>query len=279
MKLLPSWFTGAGTNDAVFIKKNGKLIKSGIGLTTLVSSKAKINIIPGSLQKKSFQFVLFSNDGQEFIVAGDISYKIKTDDTVLSTFDFGVDLAGRPTGNGMILLGEQVMQSIKPTLIAYTSQHDIQALVKTRDSLELLFNTNLLENFAFNITSVSIHSANAEQKLANAFRSIIVENLLKLSDKALSDRQAADADSKNQLAESAIDNSITLEEKRKTLIEKKLANNKLEQTANQENLKMTLGQYTDMSAAKLLSYALLHNANVGTINITSDILAALQKDV
>ncbi len=142
--------------------------------------------------------------------------------------------------------------------------------------------SNLLQEMGIEILSITFNSVTPTPEISKALEADYRESLHRKSDEAIYARRAAAVEQERKIRENELNTQITLEEKKKTLIELH-GNNSIEEAEFQAKAKsLELGVYADLDPRLVLALALKElsgNAQkIGSLTITSEILSSLLKN-
>ena len=129
---------------------------------------------------------------------------------------------------------------------------------------------------------LSVSSGRYSPEISKALEADYRESLHRKSDEAIYARRAAAVEQERKIRENELNTQITLEEKKKTLIDLQ-GNNSIEEAEFLAKAKsLELSVYTDLDPRLVLALALKElsgNAQkIGSLTITSEILSSLLKN-
>jgi len=271
-------FVGATPTDEVFVYKGGKLQKQGRGLTTWCGPRTNIAVIPTTQQKKAYQFVLVSSDGQDFTVAGEITYVINPD-VAISKYNFAVDtFSGVPITDAIREAGESTVNALRPHFLKFGAGKAIKELNAARHELEQniqeVVQTMSQTGAAVTIIQVSVAQSSPATNIAQALQATVREQLLTEADKALALRQTEAETSRRAQLLQKVETDKLHEAARSGAIDAKLANDKKEAVAFGANELEKLKPFENMSPAMVLAHA-LRTQPLGEIHLTSEFFSLL----
>lgn len=271
-------FVAAAPTDEVFIYKGGKLKKQGRGVTAWCGPRTNVVVIPTTQQKKAYQFVLVSSDGQDFTVAGEIPYVINPD-AAISKYNFAVDsVSGVPVTDAIREAGESTVNELRPHFLKFGAGKAIKELNAARHELEeniqKVVQTMSQRDAAVTTVQVSVAQSSPATNIAQALQATVREQLLTEADKALALRQTEAENSRRAQLLQKVETDKLHEAARSGAIDAKLANDKKEAVAFGENEREKLKPFENMSAAMVLAHA-LRTQPLGDIHLTSEFFALL----
>jgi regulator of protease activity HflC (stomatin/prohibitin superfamily) len=275
----------------------GRLVREGQGLAFFyLKHNTQIVAVPTSSMDANFVFNEVTNNFQAVTIQGQFSYRIHGPKQVAALLNFAMDprthdylsedpnrLAQRITNIiQMETRGELQNRSLEEALGQYeTIAANVQHRVKERA---------LLEPMGVELLSVYFVAAKPTPEVAKALEAEYRETLLRKADQAIYSRRASAVEEERKIKEHELNTEITLEQKRRQLIdlqgenELREAENRgraLEQEAQHRvrAKELELAVYKSLEPRSILALAMNELGNnagrIGNLTITSEMLAAL----
>ncbi len=278
--LLPiQLFALAGPTDRVFAYRGGRLVKQGMGVTAWVFPTTSIAVVPTARQKQAFEFEIYTKDNQGFRVAGEITFEIDPD-IAAKCYDFTVDPAtGDPKTEAIGEAGENAVNILRPHFLKFAAGKTIEELTGARHELEGQIQAVIAALPAatngVKIVQVAVAKGEAaDNKIGQALRAKVAEELLAQADTATAERQKKAEENRREFLIQQANTNLQVEEKRTAALAARIKNDEAEAKARGEAIRLELEPFTKIQPAVLLAYALQKNG-VGPVTITPDFLAAL----
>ena len=284
------FFHPQSATDLIIRFVSGQERARGKGLSFVYGPRTIIVRVPTTDQIIPFRFVELTADRQEAVVQGEVSVSYEAED-VLKKRDFTID----PTTGAYLDTASQdglqteirnslqtfVRTEIKTKKLneASESKQEIEAAVQAA----LKGQTETFKNLGVKVSKfyvTSILPANPELK--KALEAKKREELLGEADKAIADRRQKQADSDRSLRTFEAETNLNLEKQRAELVSAENTNLLAQAEAEKQATILRLSPYETVSPAILLGLALremAQNGSVGQLNISPELLSALQRTV
>ncbi|QVL30567.1 hypothetical protein KIH39_17125 [Telmatocola sphagniphila] len=293
------YFKGQAT-DYIFRYKAGRVVGEGNGLSFFyLRYDTQIVAVPTNSQDSNFVFNEVTNNFQEVMIQGQLTYRIVNPKQAATLLNFAI----HPEKKNYLTNDPEKLAGRVSNVVQIETRKEIQkrTLEETlRDSqtiaaevLQRLRNSKELEPLGLELQSVYFLSARPSPEVAKALEADYRETLLRKADEATYARRAAAVDEERKIKEKELASDRTIEEQRKDLILLQGANAKQEAENRGQALlqeaqyqakaaEMQLAIFRELDAKKVLAYALKElgsNAGkVGNLTITSEMLASLLND-
>ncbi len=290
-------FFKALPTDHVIKYTGGRVAQEGQGLAFFYAHhNTQIVAIPTSSNDANFIFNEVTSNFQSVTIQGQFTYRIKDPKRVAALLNFTLDPRTRnyvssdperlPQRITNIIQMETRAELQKKSLEDVLGQYEAIALAV----FERVQKANLLDSLGVELMSVFFISAKPTPKVAKALEASYRETLLRKADEAIFARRAAAVEEERKIKENELHTEITLEERRQQLIDLQGGNAlreaenrgkaaELESQFQAKAKAATLAVYKSFEPRALLALALTEmgeNAgNIGTLTITSEILASL----
>jgi len=141
---------------------------------------------------------------------------------------------------------------------------------------------SIIQEMGIDLLSVTFISVRPTPEIARALEAEYRENLQRKADKAIYERRAAAVEQEQKIKENELNTQISLEKKRKELIDLEGANILKEAEFKAKAVEKELEAYKKFSPQMLLALAMKEmgeNADkIGTLTITPDILSSILKE-
>jgi len=282
----PVFFYKAGPNDFVTRFVNGKSRARGKGLSFLVWPWTTVVRIPATDQPFPFAFSELSSDGQDVMIQGEIQVRLDSE-RILERRDFTIDArTNTHTSDDPHKVSEDVVNVLQTFVRTIVSAKDLKDnLVSVAEIEEGSFvaigeSSGSFTDLGVEVVSLHITSVTpGNRDLKRALEAEAREKMLAAADKAIHDRRMEAAESDRSLKGYEAETALELERANVELIEVQNANLVAEAKAEREATAEKLAPYRDIESTTLLALGIreLASGNVGEVNITSDLLAAIGK--
>lgn len=290
------FFKGQPT-DYIIKYASGRIVREGPGLAFFYfKHNTQLVAVPTSSRDVNFVFNEVTNNFQAVTIQGQFTYRIHNPRRAAELLNFAIDprshayrsddpdrLAQRITNViQMETRGEIRDRSLEQVLSQYEA---IAAAVQGR-----LKNSALLEPLGAELLSVYFTAAQPTPEVGKALEADYRETLLRKADMAIYARRAAAVEEERKIKENELNTEITLEERRRQLIERQ-GENALREAENRGKAleekaryrararELELAVYGPIDARKVLALALnelgQNASRIGSLTITSEILASL----
>ncbi len=268
---------------------SGKIKKKGLGISFYYfDHNSSIFKIPATTIDSNFIFNEVTKNFQSICIQGHLTYRIKDPLKMASLLDFkiypkdGEYISEDP--EKLELRIKNVIQMITRKEIKVLDLEEVLALntVLADKVFENTPESNLLQEMGIEILSITFNSVTPTPEISKALEADYRESLHRKSDEAIYARRAAAVEQERKIRENELNTQITLEEKKKTLIDLH-GNNTIEEAEYLAKAKsLELGVYADLDPRLVLALALKElsgNAQkIGSLTITSEILSSLLKN-
>lgn len=281
------YFRPHSATDYVAKFVNGAKRSEGRGKSFIYGPRTTLARIPTTEQVVTFMFREITNDGQALVVNGNCYVRLDPA-KLLSRYDFTIN----PATNAYIDADslERLKVEIRSRLQTYvrlavqagnlqshmadTANLEKQIVSSVVTGNQIFVDLGLLE---IRVLVSGIEPGNKD--LQKALEAKKREELLAGADKAQADRHMASAQSLRELKQYEAATALTLESEREKLIAVQNENLLKEAAAQAEANTKKLEVYKTLEPGKLFALALqdmANHGNVGTVNLTSDLLSAIQ---
>jgi regulator of protease activity HflC (stomatin/prohibitin superfamily) len=267
---------------------SGRPVRSGIGISFFyLSFNTNIVTIPAMTIDSNFVFNEFTKNNQGITLQGHFTYRIQDPKKMAKLLDFRIN-----PRDGYYLSEDPEKLEMR---IRNVVQMRTRALIEKMDLEESLISSEALSNkvlsssdeasiiqeMGVDLLSVTFISVRPTPEIARALEAEYRENLQRKADKAIYERRAAAVEQEQKIKENELNTQITLEKKRKQLIDLEGANILKEAEFKAQAVEKELSAYKKFSPQTLLALALKdmgENADkIGTLTITPEILASILK--
>ena len=269
--------------------RSGRVRRKGMGIGFWYRPRrANVVSIPATTIDSNFIFNEITKNHQNITLQGHFTYKIIDPLKMTTILDFSIN----PSDN--IYISED------PEKLELRIRNEVQMIVKGKmmkmNLQESLFaaeefashvmgtipGSQILEDMGIDLLSIAFTSIRPTPEIASALEADYRESLQRKADEAIYARRAAAVEQESKIKENQLQTQITLEEKKKTLIDLEGENILKEAKFQADAKKLELANYAKMDKAEILAHALKELSGqaekIGNLTITSEILAALLKD-
>jgi len=268
---------------------SGKIKKKGIGVSFYYfDHNTTVVTVPATTIDSNFIFNEVSKNFQSVCVQGHLTYRIKDPAKMASLLNFEI----YPDGGEYISDDPEKLDLRIKNVIQMMTRKEIKALeleevlaLNTELAGTVLENTSeslLLQEMGIKILSITFNSVTPTTEISKALEADYRESLQRKSDKAIYARRAAAVEQERKIRENELNTQITLEEKKKTLIDLN-GKNRIEEAEYLAKAKaLELGVYSELDPRLVLALAMkdlsTNASKIGSLTITSEILSSLLKN-
>lgn len=264
----------------------GKIKKKGLGISFYYfDHNSSVISIPATTTDFNFIFNETTKNFQKISIQGHLTYKIKDPLKMALLLNFEIY---PKDGNYISEDPEKLELRIKNVIQMITRKEikilDLEEVLAINTILadkvfEQTPNSSLLQEMGIEVLSITFNSVTPTPEISKALEADYRESLQRKSDEAIYTRRAAAVEQERKIRENELNTQITLEEKKKTLINLNGKNTIEEAEFLAQAKALELGVYKDMDPRIVLALALKElseNANkIGSLTITSEILSSL----
>jgi regulator of protease activity HflC (stomatin/prohibitin superfamily) len=275
----------------------GSMAREGPGLAFYYfQHKTQIVVVPTSSMDANFVFNEVTNNFQSVTIQGQLTYRIHNPRQAAALLNFTLDPRKRAyVSNDPERLSQRITNIIQ---METRGQLQKRTLEETLGQFEAIATTvqarikegALLEPLGVELLSVYFVSAKPTPEVAKALEAEYRESLLRRADEAIFARRAAAVEEERKIKENELHTEITLEERRRQLIDLQGENARREAENRGQALEkeaeyrarakqMELAVYKSMEARSILALGLndlAQNAEkIANLTITSEILGAI----
>lgn len=285
--------------DYIIKYVSGRASREGLGLAFYYfRHNTQIVAVPTTTVDGNFIFNEVTNNFQSVTIQGQFTYRIAEPKLAASLLNFAVD----PVSRHYVSQDPEKLQQRIANIIQMETRGEIQqrTMEKTlRDSqaiaaivLARIREALLLQNLGVDLNSIFFVSAKPTPEVAKALEAEYRETLLRKADEAISARRAAAVEEERKIKENELNTEITLEQRRRQLIELEGENAQQEAEFRGRALEkeaeyraraseMELGVYKEFAPPAILALAMKalgdNAGRIGHLNITPEILASLMQ--
>lgn len=275
-----------GNHSQYIIKKvGGKIKKRGQGISfRYMVYNTSIITIPATTIDSHFIFNEVTFDFQNVSLQGHFTYRIQDPFKMDSLLDFSIDKEGTFLSEDP----EKLELRIK-NIVQMATRNEIkdklleQALAINTTLADIILESvktdPLLQEMGIEILSITFNSVKPTPEIAKALEAEYRESLHRKADKSIYERRAAAVEQERKIKENELATQITLEEKKKELIDLSGDNitKEAEFKAEAKNLELESYKQIDPKMLLALSFSELasKSSKIGNLTITSEILASI----
>ncbi|NHJ84035.1 MAG: membrane protease subunit, stomatin/prohibitin [Asgard group archaeon] len=267
----------------------GRPRRTGIGLSFFYwRLTTNIATIPAMTIDSNFIFNEHTKNNQMITLQGHFTYRIKDPRKMATILNFQINPR---SGNYLTEDPEKLEMRIKNIVQMRTRSEiekmDLEPALVSSEALasrvmESAEQNTIIMDMGIDILSITFISIRPTAEIARALEADYRENLQMKADRAIYERRAAAVEQEQKIKENELNTQITLEKKRKQLIELEGENILKEADFQAQATEKQLAAYKKLDPKILLALAMKElgeNANkIGNLTITPDILASLLKD-
>jgi hypothetical protein len=276
---------------------SGRLRREGQGLAFYyLQHNTQIVTVPTTTVDGNFIFNEITNNFQSVTIQGQFTYRIAEPRLTASLLNFNVE----PRTRQYLSQDPEKLQQRIANIIQMETRGQIQTrtLEETlRDSQNIaavvmakILEAQLLQELGVQLISIFFVSAKPTPEVAKALEAQYRETLLRQADEAISARRAAAVEEERKIKENELHTEITLEERRRQLIDLEGVNAQQEAEFRGQALEkeaeyraraqqMELSVYKEFAPPAILALAMKalgdNAGRIGNLNITPEILSEL----
>ncbi len=290
------FFKGQPT-EYVIKYSSGRVRREGQGLAFYyLQHNTQIVTVPTTTVDGNFIFNEITNNFQAVTIQGQFTYRIAAPRLTASLLNFGIE----PRSRQYLSQDPEKLQQRIANIIQMETRGEIQTrtLEETlRDSQNIaamvmakILEAQLLQELGVQLISIFFVSAKPTPEVAKALEAQYRETLLRQADEAISARRAAAVEEERKIKENELHTEITLEERRRQLIDLEGVNAQQEAEFRGQALEkeagyraraqqLELSVYKEFEPPAILALAMKalgdNAARIGNLNITPEILSEL----
>lgn len=268
---------------------SGRAVKSGIGISFLYTKfNTNIVAIPAMTIDSNFVFNEFTKNNQAITLQGHFTYKINNPKQMATILDFRINPSnGRYLSEDPEKLELRIRNVVQMRTRSYIEKMSLEDSLIASEMLstKVLSSADeekIIQEMGVDLLSVTFLSIRPTPEIARALEAEYRESLQMKADKSIYERRASAVEQEQKIKENELNTQISLEKKKKQLIDLEGENTLKEAEFNAQAKEKELAAYKKMNPQLVLAMALKElgeNADkIGTLNITPEILAALLKD-
>jgi len=266
--------------------KAGKIAAHGEGLTFwYLPFNTSITNIPLVSQDARFIFKETTQNYQEIAIQGQLTYRLSKPMEVAKSLDFSIDpKTGAYRSDDPDKLSQRVINTIQSNIRNGVNGLSLEdALVKTKELetevLGALKNDADLLEIGVVVEGLHVTSVKATPEMQKALEADYREGLQRRADQAIYQRRNAAVEEENKIRQREMDDDVTLEERRKDLVDMQARNNLALAEAEAKADEMKLSPYGALPPQALVGLALKewasNTGDIGQLNISPDMLSQL----
>ncbi|MHA1156177.1 MAG: SPFH domain-containing protein [Candidatus Heimdallarchaeota archaeon] len=267
---------------------SGRAIRSGRGISFFyLRFNTNIVTIPAMTIDSNFVFNEFTKNNQAITLQGHFTYKINDPKKMATILDFRINPNdGYYISDDPEKLELRIRNIVQMRTRGFIEKMDLEEAITTSEIiaqkvLSSTDETSIIKEMGVDLLSITFISIRPTPEIARALEADYRENLQMKADKAIYERRASAVEQEQKIKENELNTQITLEKKRKQLIDLEGENILKEAQFNAQAKEKELAAYKKVDAQMLLALALKEmgeNADkIGTLTFTPEILAALLK--
>jgi len=268
---------------------DGKRRRAGLGLSFFYfKMNTSIAAIPALTNDSGFVFNESTKNKQAITLQGRFTYRIKDPKKMATILDFQI----HPRTRQYQTDDPEKLELRIRNVIQVRTRSEVEKMVLedalvaseklTSVVLESVEDQAIIKEMGIDILSITFLAITPTPEIARALEAEYRENLQMKADKAIYERRAAAVEQESKIKENELNSQITLEKKRKELIDLEGANIIKEAEFHAKAKETELAAYKKLAPNVLLALAIKElgeNAEkIDTLTITPDILASILKE-
>ncbi|MBD3254366.1 MAG: membrane protease subunit, stomatin/prohibitin [Candidatus Lokiarchaeota archaeon] len=266
--------------------KKGKIKKAGRGLTFYyMKKKTNIVAIPNMTIDSNFIFNEVTSNFQKISLQGHFTYKIQDPKKMAFILDYSIDpetMQYKTTDPEKLEL--RITNIVQMETRSEIEKLDLEGALRISKQLaqlvyERVNKVPLMDEMGVQVLSITFNSITPTPAISQALEADYREKLQKKADEAIYERRAAAVEQERKIKENELFTEVSLEEKRKDLIDLKGENFIKDAEFNKKAKELELSPYKELDPKLLLALSLkdlsLNASKIGNLTITSEILSQL----
>ncbi len=267
----------------------GKLSREGQGITFFYwgPSTSVISVPIGTID---VPFILNETTGnfQVVTVQGQLTYRISNPKAVASILNFTIDPSSRKyLSDDPEKLAQRIVNEVQSLTRFELQKLPLEETLK--ESMEIatrilcgIKDSKALIGMGVEVTSLHLIAIKPTPEMGKALEAEYRESLQTKADQAIYNRRATGVEQERRIKENELATLITIEEKRKNLVDLQGKNNCEEAEFAAKATAIKLAPYKEISPQVLLALSLremgANAGKIGNLTITSEILSTLLKN-
>jgi regulator of protease activity HflC (stomatin/prohibitin superfamily) len=268
---------------------SGNIKKKGLGISFYYFNHNTIIVsIPATTIDSNFIFNEITKNFQSISIQGHLTYRIKDPLKMASLLNFQID----PIETEYLSEDPEKLELRIKNVIQMSTRNEIKILdleetlaLNTSLAGKVHQNTKeseLLNEMGIEILSITFNSVLPTPEISKALEADYRESLQRKSDEAIYARRAAAVEQERKIRENELNTQITLEEKKKELIDLNGRNTLDEAEFLAQAKAMELGVYKELDPRLVLALSFkelsVNAQKIGTLTITSEILSSILRN-
>lgn len=267
---------------------SGRPMRSGIGLSFFyLNYRTNIVTIPAMTIDSNFVFNEFTKNNQAITLQGHFTYKINDPKKMSTILDFRINpKTNNYRSEDPEKLELRIRNVVQMKTRSFIEKMELEEALISSDGLSQKVMSSvdeapLIKEMGVDLLSITFLSIRPTPEIARALEADYRESLQMKSDKAIYQRRAAAVEQEQKIKENELNTQITLEKKRKQLIELEGENILKEAEYKAQATEKELTAYKKMDPQLVLSLAIkelgMNAEKINNLTITTEMLAELLK--
>ena len=284
--MVPIAFFKSEPTEYTLVYKRGRIVREGSGLAFFYwKPTTSIVLIPTSTTDAPFVFNEMTGDFQAVTVQGQVTYRISEPKTMATLLNFVVEpRTKRYRSEDPDSLAQRVVNIVQAHTRNELAQLSLDKTLRQAEAIatramQVIKTSQVLAETGVECVGIFITSIKPIPEIAKALEADYREALQKRADEAIYARRASAVEQERKIKENELSTRVTLEERRKELVELQGENNRKEAEFDAEAIKLRFAAYQTVDPKTLLALAmkeLAENADkIGNLTITPDILGTI----
>lgn len=276
-------FRSAGASGHVFLLANGKRRDQGLAYSGLIGPLTTVAVVPTIPQIIDFSVDAQTKDKQGATVSGSATITL-TPAVAVSRFDFTVDRkSGGYQSRWNEMLRAKVTEHVVRAVVGQAKLFSVEEVILEQATLEAAV-LQALRSEEFTAAGIVVESCSipsidpTDDEVTESIGAVERQTMLAVADKALHDRRIKAATNERAVKKYEVATRLVLEQEQAKLLVEKVKNIQAEAAAEAAAMKTRLTPLRELSSGTLLGVSIMElakNGKLGTLNITSEFLAAV----
>jgi len=284
-------------NDHIIKFAGGRVVREGDGISFFyLAHNTTIAAVPTTSRDVNFVFNEITNSFQSVTIQGQCTYRITNARLAASLLNFTVDVwKGKYLTDDPDKIPQRITNIIQMETRSEIQRRSLEETLAQTESiaasvLNRIREGRLLDPVGVELISIYIVAAKPTPEVGKALEAQYRETLLRRADEAIYARRAAAVEEERKIKENELSTDITLEQRRRELIDLQGANTLQEAefrgqalvqegdyraTATERELSAYHGQDPRLILALALKELGANAGNIGNLTITTEMLSGL----
>ncbi len=233
-------FMKADPSTYIIKYKNGKIVKSGLGLAFFYyAPSTSLVAVPMGSDDVPFIFEELTRDFQQVTVQGQLTTKVVDVQALVANLNFTLGNNGQYASDDPKKLRQRLMNLAQVAVRRQLAEHDLRGALGAAEKIaaavkEDLAGSELIRTLGLEVLGLSIVAVKPNKETARALEAETRELLLRQADEAVYLRRNAAIEQERVIKENELRTEAAVETKKREIMERKLEAKRAEQEKLQE---------------------------------------------